>query len=116
VKLLLDQNIPVELFEHLRGLGHDTEHVRDWNKRALDHEVLARANHEMRVLISFDTDYGELAILFRQPHRGIVIPRKVEKHDLLELVPRLLDQFATDLEHGGVVSASLNKWRVHLLE
>jgi len=61
VKFLLDQNQPPLLADYLNEAGHDAIHTRDIAlSRAPDTEVLARARLDSRVLVSADTDFGEL--------------------------------------------------------
>ncbi len=60
-EFLLDQNLSPALAALLAEAGHDTVHVRDLNlSRASDERVMSRAVADDRVLVSSDTDFGEL--------------------------------------------------------
>jgi len=62
MKLLIDNQLPIQLSTHLRGRGHDCVHVLD---RSLDDTddlpVWRHAESEGRVLVSKDEDFLILA-------------------------------------------------------
>jgi predicted nuclease of predicted toxin-antitoxin system len=61
LRFLLDENLSPLLAGLLAASGHDTAHVRDLGLlTAADRLVLERARTDKRVLISADTDFGEL--------------------------------------------------------
>ena len=59
--LLADENIPHASIQALRDAGQDVLSASEVMARALDREVLARAEAEGRVLVTFDRDFGALA-------------------------------------------------------
>ena len=61
MKFLLDQHQSLLLADLLNAVGHDAIHTRDIGlSRAPDVDVLTRAKLDGRVLITADTDFGEL--------------------------------------------------------
>ena len=61
MRFLLDENLSPLLAELLSTAGHDAVHIRDLGLlTASDRIVLDRATSERRILISADTDFGEL--------------------------------------------------------
>jgi predicted nuclease of predicted toxin-antitoxin system len=81
MKFLADENVPGPVIDALRQDGLDVTWIRDDASGLPDALVLARAQQEARVLITFDKDFGELArrlglsaaagvILFRIPTRS----------------------------------------------
>lgn len=61
MKLLLDNNLSPQLIEPLVDQGHQVEHVRDHGMQsAPDTAVLQLAVESRQVLISADTDFGQL--------------------------------------------------------
>jgi predicted nuclease of predicted toxin-antitoxin system len=65
-RLLADQNVPGAVVAALRQQGHDVAWVLEDAPGSPDPEVLERAQHDGRVLVTFDKDFGELAF-----HRGL---------------------------------------------
>jgi predicted nuclease of predicted toxin-antitoxin system len=57
----------------LRGRGHDVAWVRSDAPGSSDEEILARAQTESRIIVTFDKDFGELAFRSRLPASSGVI-------------------------------------------
>lgn len=72
MKVLLDTCVWGGVKQVLARAGHDVIWAGDWEKDPGDDEILDIAYRESRVLITLDKDFGELAIVFGQPHSGIV--------------------------------------------
>ena len=51
----------------LRAAGHDVVWSGDWEDDPGDEAILAKAHAQRRVLVTLDKDFGELAIVRRQP-------------------------------------------------
>ncbi len=60
-RLLADENVPGPAVDALRRAGHDAAWMHEDAPGTPDPEVLARAQREARVLVTFDKDFGELA-------------------------------------------------------
>lgn len=65
MRLCADENLPADCVTALRVNGHDVLWIRETMPGATDEEVIARAMHEQRLLLTFDKDFGELVY-----HRG----------------------------------------------
>lgn len=61
MRLLANENFPRSAVEALREAGHDIHWVRLEMPGATDVDVLACAQKEKRILLTFDKDFGELA-------------------------------------------------------
>jgi predicted nuclease of predicted toxin-antitoxin system len=62
MKLLVDNQLPVQLAVFLRSRGHDCLHVADLGlAKANDIELWDRCGRELRVLVSKDDDFVSLA-------------------------------------------------------
>ncbi|MBI3824981.1 MAG: DUF5615 family PIN-like protein [Candidatus Rokubacteria bacterium] len=67
MRLLADENIPGDVVAALRLAGHDVAWIRIDQPGSADRDVLARAQEESRILLTFDKDFGELAWRERLP-------------------------------------------------
>jgi predicted nuclease of predicted toxin-antitoxin system len=61
MRLLANENLPLDAVTALRENGHDIIWIRDEARGSNDEQVLARAQQEDRILVTFDKDFGELA-------------------------------------------------------
>jgi predicted nuclease of predicted toxin-antitoxin system len=80
VRFLADENIPRAVVSALVEQGHDVAAIGDIDRGAGDAQIIARAEREGRVLLTFDKDFGEFA--FRttlSPSCGIVLLRFVPR-------------------------------------
>jgi predicted nuclease of predicted toxin-antitoxin system len=76
MNILANENFPQDAVVALRERGHDVTWVRTDAPGSSDGEVLAHAQSEDRVLITFDKDFGELAFRVRLPaSSGIILFR-----------------------------------------
>lgn len=73
MNFLADENFPMPSVSVLREAGHDVQHIGDIAGGSVDEDVVARANATGRILLTFDSDLGTLAIARNRPaHSGIV--------------------------------------------
>jgi predicted nuclease of predicted toxin-antitoxin system len=73
MRILADENFPGDAVTALRERGHDIPWVRTDAPGLSDQEVLARAQAEDRIVMTFDKDFGELAFRFGLPATSGVI-------------------------------------------
>ena len=71
-----DQNIPLDLVSLMRARGHDVAWVHEDMPGAADVSVLDQAQRQDRIVLTFDKDFGELAMRNRLPAAsGIILLR-----------------------------------------
>ena len=76
MRFLANENFPGDAVAALREVGYDVTWIRTVAPGAPDTEVLAIAQSEERVLITFDKGFGELAFRSRLPaSSGIILFR-----------------------------------------
>jgi predicted nuclease of predicted toxin-antitoxin system len=63
-RLLADENVPSLAVTALRQEGHDVVWMHEAAPGTPDVDVLARAQSEQRVVVTFDKDFGELAFRY----------------------------------------------------
>lgn len=73
MRFLADENFPLDAVEAMRGQGHDVVWIREETPGIKDSEVLARAQKEKRIVVTFDKDFGELAFHSKLPASSGVI-------------------------------------------
>ncbi len=62
-RLLVDENIPRTVVLKLRETGYDIVSVWELRPGMSDEEVVELATKELRIIVTFDKDFGRLALL-----------------------------------------------------
>ena len=76
MRFLADMGVDVRVVEWLRAHGHDALHLREEGlQRAPDDRVFAKALAEDRIVLTFDLDFGDLAVLTREPSARVILFR-----------------------------------------
>jgi len=98
LRLLVDVNAGLAIATALRDAGHDVLFAGDLDWRMPDADMLSLANREQRILLTMDTDFGELIYSSGLNHKGILLLRmpgagRVEKIQVVEeIIHRYGDQ------------------------
>jgi predicted nuclease of predicted toxin-antitoxin system len=80
MRLLANENFPLDAVSALREAGHDVAWIREDSRGITDDVVLRRAQEENRIAITFDKDFGELAFRAKLPAEcGIILFRITPK-------------------------------------
>jgi len=96
-RFLANENFPVPSISLLRAAGYEVAAIIEDSPGIEDAEVLTRAVHERRIILTFDRDYGELIFRHRLPAPvGIVYMRLVTTSPE-EAARRLLIVLSNDL-------------------
>lgn len=102
----------------LNAAGHDAVHAGDLGLLgAADERLLAAAARDHRVLLSADTDFGELLALGRHPGPSVVIfrraPRRAEAQTSILLAN--LPEIEEPLTAGAIAVITTEQIRFRLL-
>lgn len=81
MKFLADENISLEIVRFLRALDHNVISVIEEFPNADDLFVLEKAANSKHILITSDTDFGELVYHQKLPHKGVVLLRLVDERN-----------------------------------
>lgn len=73
LRILANENLPGDAVEALRRDGHDVVWARTHAPGRSDEAMLAQAQAEGRIVITFDKDFGELAFRWGLPASSGVI-------------------------------------------
>ena len=91
MKFLLDQNVSPALVDLLADADHVAEHIRDLGmRRPPDDVVLAAARDAEAVLISSDTDFGELLARSNTNEPSVILLRRQEGRRVSEIASLIL--------------------------
>ncbi len=112
MKLLLDTCVWNGVCSELENAGHDVIWAGDWEADPGDTAILERAHKEGRTLITLDKDFGELAIVRRLPHSGIVRLVDLSLKAQAKVCLRVLETYGNELEAGAIVTAQLERVRI----
>jgi predicted nuclease of predicted toxin-antitoxin system len=112
VNILLDTCVSSKAKAALQAAGYDVVWSGDWPIDPGDPEIMRRAYAEGRVLITLDKDFGELAIVSKLPHCGIVRLVGVRPARQGPLCLSLLAKYNAELKAGSILTAELFRTRV----
>ena len=118
MKFLIDECISARVVPLLTGVGHDVAHVEDRGLAGhVDQEVLELARSEGRVLVSADTDFGEILASSGALLPSLVLLRQGNRSPLHRAATLLanLDEVGDDLAAGAVVVLTDDRIRVRRL-
>lgn len=105
MRLLADENIPFETVRALRAAGHDVFSAAESAPGSAGELLLGRANTDARLLVTFDRDFGDLAVRVGQPAAaGVVLLRMVPESadEVTKLLTGLLAR--ADIEWSGRIT------------
>ena len=112
MRLLLDTCVWGKVADELGDHGHDVDWVGNWPADPGDEEILARARLEGRILVTLDKDFGELIIVHRMPHCGILRVVDIAARKQTGVIQHVLTQHGHDLQAGAVVTAEKGRLRI----
>ena len=108
----MDENVPLHSVRALRAAGHDVYSASETAPGALDETLLAVAHAEQRLIVTFDRDFGELAVRLHRGASGGIMLLRLVPHDPVEVTQFLSDLLArTDVEWAGRLSV-IDRWHV----
>lgn len=119
MRFLLDQNQSPLLVGALIVAGHDAVHVRDLGmSRATDREILQYGLQDERIVLSSDTDFGELLAMSNATLPSVVLLRRQGDRRAAQIAALLvanLEAVSEDLAAGGIVVLETDRVRVRRL-
>ncbi len=116
MKLLLDACVWGGAKLVLQAEGYDVHWAGDWDTDPGDEAILTRAYQEGRVLITLDKDFGELAIVHRQPHCGIVRLVGFRAQEQGRVCSQILKTYEHELNQGALITVEPDRVRIRYME
>ena len=116
MRILADVNIEKAIVAWLRSEGHDVAWATELSQSSADDELLHLANETGRIVMTYDKDFGDLAIRKRLPACGIVLLRFAAglQFERLAILQRHW-QSVTEQADGKLIVVSDEKVRVRPL-
>src|SRR4051812_37973801 len=105
MRLMADENVPGDLIAELRARGHDVLWARVDCPGTDDPGILARAQSESRLLLTFDKDFGELAFRSGMPASSGVILLRLAAPLKPDAIARFADVLEARIDWSGHLSS-----------
>ncbi|MFF5216442.1 DUF5615 family PIN-like protein [Micromonospora sp. NPDC000442] len=118
MRFLIDECLSVRVASLLVVAGHDAVHVVERGLGGTpDEDILRQAVTEERVLISADTDFGEILARARQEIPSVILFRRTDRapDHLAAVLLANLDLIEDDLAKGAFVVLTDERIRIRAL-
>jgi predicted nuclease of predicted toxin-antitoxin system len=112
MKFLVDRCAGQLLADWLRKQGHDVVESRELGPDPGDRALLDWAAKETRILVTIDTDFGELIYLEKLSHAGLVRLPDVPSHERQLFIQDLLTRYETELQEAAVITVRGGRIRI----
>ena len=90
--------------------------MADWSRDPGDHDILSRAFKASQVVVTIDKDFGELAVVHRLPHRGIIRLVGLAAAQQGTVTAEVLAKYSEELSAGAIVTVEATRVRVRPAE
>ena len=108
-RLLLDQGLPREAAEILRGNGWDVLHVGEMDLgNASDERIIEQATTEERVVVTLDADFHALVAVAGSRGPSVIRIRRegLRGPDMAKLIAQIVATTRDELSQGALVSVT----------
>ena len=112
MRFLIDRCAGTLIAQWLRAQEHDVVESRERGPDPGDRILLEWAVQESRILITIDTDFGQLIFLERLPHSGLVRLPDVPSNERVSMIKELIERFQMELEAGAIITVRGGKIRI----
>jgi predicted nuclease of predicted toxin-antitoxin system len=112
VKVILDACVWGGAAAALRDAGHDVDVIAGASAQLSDEQILILASDANQIVITLDKDFGELAVVRRMPHHGIVRLVAIGAERQGRVTVEALAKYGTELSAGAIVTVEPGRVRV----
>lgn len=108
MKIVADESVDRQIVTLLRLDGHSVFAIAETSPGVSDELVLAEANRQQAVLITADTDFGELVFRLGRASSGVLLFRLagLDGNAKADLVAAVCREHASELIHAFTVVTS----------
>ena len=100
------------LADWLRQQGHDVVESRELGPDPGDRVLLEWAAEDARILVTIDTDFGELIFVEQLPHVGLVRLPDVPARERQLIFQDLLTRYEAELKDAAVITVRGGRIRI----
>ena len=98
MRIIADENVSSVLVDRLRAIGVDVLWILESHRSMADPDILRHATEQKRILLTFDADFGALAVRDERPAPyGIIFPR-LKRLTLAETVERVFTVLSVSID------------------
>lgn len=104
MRFLIDRCAGRLLADWLRKQGHDVVEARELGPDPGDKALLDWAAKEARILVTIDTDFGELIYVENLSHAGLIRLPDVPIRERQLIIQDLLMRYKTELQDAAIIT------------
>ena len=112
MRFLIDRCAGRLLADWLRTQGHDVVESRELGPDPGDRALLEWAAKETRILVTIDTDFGELIYLENLSHAGLVRLPDVPARERLLIIQDLLTRYEAEMHGASIITVRGDRIRI----
>ena len=112
MKFLIDRCAGRLLAEWLRKQGHDVVESSELGPDPGDRVLLEWAAKETRILVTIDTDFGELIYVENLQHAGLIRLPDVPARERQLIMQDLLTRYETELQDAAIITVRGGRIRI----
>ena len=112
MRFLIDRCAGRLLADWLRKQGHDVVESRELGPDPGDRALLNWAAQETRILVTIDTDFGELIYLENLSHAGLVRLPDVPARERQLIMQDLLTRYEMELQGAAIITVRGGRIRI----
>ena len=112
MRFLIDRCAGTLIAAWLRTQGHDVVESRELGADPGDRVLLELAAEQSRILITIDTDFGQLVFLQGQSHSGLIRLPDVPSDERVLIIKDVIERFYAELESGAIITVRGGKIRI----
>lgn len=112
MRFLIDRCAGHRLAVALRQQGHDVVEAFELGPDPGDRQLLLQAHRDQRVVVTIDTDFGQLIFQSGVSHCGLLRLPDVPPDQRIQLTSEVLSRYGDALTNGAIVTVKGDRIRV----
>ena len=115
MKFLIDADCPRSIEKSLKESKYDVSDIRDIKPNATDQEIYELIKRDSLILITRDTDFGNILRYPVAPNYGIILLRVhlLSPHDIVSIINDVISRISEKELLGSLTVVRKNRYRIH---